>query len=163
MPTSKQPLRGEAPAHAHHKECRPRLHLRLKARQLESLPPGRHPDGDGLMLQVTKNGSRSWLLRTVVHGRRRDIGLGSLQHVTLAQARDEARQLRAALLAPGGPNRRPQEAQNADRALPHRGRNRTRRAREIVEEQKTRQAMDQYARAVHLADAGRHAGRLDSQ
>jgi integrase len=55
------------------------------------------------MLQVTRNGSRSWLLRTVVHGKRKDIGLGSLQHVSLAQAREEARQLRGIARAGGDP------------------------------------------------------------
>ena len=39
--------------------------------------PGRHADGNGLYLMVEPRGAKRWVLRTVVHGRRRDIGLGS--------------------------------------------------------------------------------------
>jgi hypothetical protein len=40
--------------------------------------PGRHSDGTvkGLMLMVRDNGSRAWVLRYQVGGRRRDMGLG---------------------------------------------------------------------------------------
>jgi len=46
----------------------------------------------GLLLQVTPTGGRSWLLRTKVGGRRRHIGLGGYPDVTLAQARERARE-----------------------------------------------------------------------
>ena len=49
--------------------------------------PGRHPDGDGLYLYVAPAGTKSWVQRIVVNGRRRDIGLGSYPTVSLAQAR----------------------------------------------------------------------------
>lgn len=45
----------------------------------------------GLVLQVTKSGTRSWLLRVLVGGRRREIGLGGYPDVTLAGAREAAR------------------------------------------------------------------------
>ena len=45
----------------------------------------------GLYLQLTPKGGRSWILRMLVGGRRRDIGLGGFPTVTLAQARDKAR------------------------------------------------------------------------
>jgi integrase len=45
----------------------------------------------GLMLQITPTGSKSWILRTPVGGTRRHIGLGSYPTVTLAQARERAR------------------------------------------------------------------------
>ena len=51
-------------------------------------------DGDGLYLLVSPNGSRSWVLRTLVKGRRSDIGLGSIAVRSLAQAREEAARLR---------------------------------------------------------------------
>ncbi len=38
--------------------------------------PGRHADGNGLYLLVEPSGAKRWVLRTVVRGRRRDIGLG---------------------------------------------------------------------------------------
>ncbi|MDN3711038.1 integrase arm-type DNA-binding domain-containing protein [Paracoccus cavernae] len=46
----------------------------------------------GLLLQITPNGGRTWLLRVSVGGRRREIGLGGFPDVTLAQARDRARE-----------------------------------------------------------------------
>lgn len=52
--------------------------------------PGRHGDGGGLMLNVTATGGKSWVQRLVIHGRRRDIGLGSLDRVSLAEARKAA-------------------------------------------------------------------------
>lgn len=52
--------------------------------------PGRYADGNGLYLVVDPSGARRWVLRTVVHGRRRDIGLGSAKLVGLAEARDLA-------------------------------------------------------------------------
>lgn len=48
----------------------------------------------GLYLQVTPKGGRSWVLRTVVGGKRTDIGLGGYPTVTLAQAREKAREAR---------------------------------------------------------------------
>ena len=56
--------------------------------------PGRHADGNGLYLFVEESGTKRWILRTVVHGKRRDIGLGSTQHTSLAQAREAAAPLR---------------------------------------------------------------------
>jgi len=57
--------------------------------------PGRLGDGDGLFLVVGRSGSKSWMVRVQKHGRRRDIGLGSASKVSLAQARERARQVRA--------------------------------------------------------------------
>ena len=48
----------------------------------------------GLLLQITPNGGRTWLLRVRVGERRREIGLGGYPDVTLAQARDRAREAR---------------------------------------------------------------------
>jgi integrase len=48
----------------------------------------------GLHLQVTKSGARSWILRTTVAGKRRDLGLGGYPDVTLALAREKARDTR---------------------------------------------------------------------
>jgi integrase len=43
---------------------------------------------------VDPSGARRWILRTVVHGRRRDIGLGGVKVVSLADARELAAQYR---------------------------------------------------------------------
>ncbi len=48
----------------------------------------------GLYMQITPSGGRSWILRTTVGKSRRDIGLGGFPTVTLAQARDKAREAR---------------------------------------------------------------------
>ena len=48
---------------------------------------------NGLGLQVTKSGSRAWVLRVVVSGKRREFGLGGFPTVSLASARDRARSM----------------------------------------------------------------------
>tara|TARA_B100000780_G_scaffold167624_1_gene117385 strand:+ start:94 stop:1410 length:1317 start_codon:yes stop_codon:yes gene_type:complete len=57
-----------------------------------NLEPGKYHDGGGvgLFLRVEKNGSRRWLQRTTINGKRREIGLGSPPNVSLADARDQA-------------------------------------------------------------------------
>lgn len=57
---------------------------------------GLHPVGGvaGLLLQVTPTGGKSWIYRTRVAGKRRNIGVGGFPDVTLAQAREKARELR---------------------------------------------------------------------
>lgn len=51
----------------------------------------------GLAINVSGCGSRSWVLRYTVAGRRRDLGLGGYPDVTLAQAKETARTARAKL------------------------------------------------------------------
>ncbi|MEP6740156.1 MAG: integrase arm-type DNA-binding domain-containing protein [Caldimonas sp.] len=76
-----------------------------KAKELSPLEvrrltrPGRWSVGgtDGLALQVTPSGARSWVLRVAAGGRQREMGLGSFPSVTLADARNKARQHRALL------------------------------------------------------------------
>ena len=48
----------------------------------------------GLLIQVTKTGAKSWVLRARIGDRRRDMGLGGYPDVTLAQAREKARAAR---------------------------------------------------------------------
>lgn len=59
--------------------------------------PGLHAVGgvSGLYLQVTASGARSWILRATIGGRRRDMGLGGFPDVTLAVAREKAREARS--------------------------------------------------------------------
>ena len=49
--------------------------------------PGLHGDGGGLYLNVRASGSRSWIQRITIDGRRRDIGLGPYPAVSLLRAR----------------------------------------------------------------------------
>ena len=48
---------------------------------------GRHAVGRGLYLQVSKWNTRAWVYRYQIAGRRREMGLGSCNAVTLAHAR----------------------------------------------------------------------------
>ncbi len=57
---------------------------------VRTAPTGRHADGNGLYLFVQPTGTRSWVQRLVVRGRRREIGLGSVALVSLAEAREKA-------------------------------------------------------------------------
>lgn len=60
--------------------------------------PGRHPDGDRLFLWIRGNSSPLWIFRyTCPAGRRRDMGLGTAQVLTLAQARRAAQEAREML------------------------------------------------------------------
>jgi len=57
---------------------------------IRSAPPSRHCDGQGLYLVVQPTGTRSWVQRLVIRGRKRELGLGSTALVPLAEARDRA-------------------------------------------------------------------------
>ena len=78
---------------------------RLTARIIETLvrkgTVGRHHDGNGLLLQITKSGSVSWLYRYQRNGKAHMIGLGALRLYSLKEARkrrDEVeKQLRAGI------------------------------------------------------------------
>ena len=77
---------------------------KLTAAKAKSLTkPGLHGDGDGLYLNVTRTGSRSWVQRITIEGRRRDIGLGPFPAVGLAQARGLAAANRATIAAGHNP------------------------------------------------------------
>ena len=49
--------------------------------------PGKYRVAPSLYLNVARGGSKSWVQRLVVNGRRRDIGLGSFRKVSLREAR----------------------------------------------------------------------------
>jgi integrase len=66
----------------------------LSARKVETAKPGRHGDGRGLFLFVKPTGSRSWVMRYQMQGRRRDLGLGAYPDVSLAMARERAAEAR---------------------------------------------------------------------
>jgi len=72
-----------------------RLSFRLDPETGEAVEV-RHPVGgvSGLLLRVTPSGSKQWILRAKVGNRRPDIGLGPYPEVSLAQARDKAREMK---------------------------------------------------------------------
>tara|TARA_R110001632_G_scaffold183673_4_gene303739 strand:+ start:989 stop:2239 length:1251 start_codon:yes stop_codon:yes gene_type:complete len=51
-------------------------------------------DGGGLYLQTSKAGTKSWVLRFNLHGKRREMGLGSYRDITLSEAREGAAEAR---------------------------------------------------------------------
>ncbi|MEX2249161.1 MAG: integrase arm-type DNA-binding domain-containing protein [Parvibaculum sp.] len=73
------------------------IHKLSAAKVAKTTAPGRYGDGGGLWLQVAAGGSRSWLLRFMLDGKAREMGLGALATVTLAEARERARDARKAL------------------------------------------------------------------
>ena len=100
---------------------------KLSALSVKNAKPGRHADGEGLYLLVKPSGAKSWLLRIQCDGKRRDIGLGSVDSspkaagqgdtspieipilqrrvLTLGQAREKAALLRTAAKSGLGPQR----------------------------------------------------------
>ena len=58
--------------------------------------PGMYADGNGLYLVVEKTGNKHWIQRLVIQGVRRKLGLGGTSSVILKQARDMARENKAA-------------------------------------------------------------------
>lgn len=80
----------------------PRIAKELSALEVKRLTaPGYHPvrKVPGLLLQITKTGSRSWILRAMVGKSRREIGLGQYPAVPLALAHQKAQTLRDEIAA----------------------------------------------------------------
>ena len=53
--------------------------------------PGMLADGGGLYLQTANGGSKTWIFRFQINGRRRDMGLGSIDKLSLSSARKKAK------------------------------------------------------------------------
>ena len=71
---------------------------RLPARAVETAKnSGLIADGGGLYLQISKSGAKSWLYKFMLNGRPREMGLGSLKAISLADVREKAALCRAAL------------------------------------------------------------------
>jgi hypothetical protein len=59
---------------------------------------GLYGDGGGLWLSVSSGGTKSWTFRYAIAGRAREMGIGPVHTISLAEARDRARDLRKLLL-----------------------------------------------------------------
>jgi hypothetical protein len=77
--------------------------------------PGLYADGAGLYLRVGRGGSKSWALRYMLKGKPREMGLGALTKVSLADARKKASDARLLLSAGRDPltERRVEETRRA--------------------------------------------------
>lgn len=60
--------------------------------------PGAYADGAGLYLRISKWGTKSWAYRYSLNGKARWMGLGSVNDLGLADARDKAYRSRTLLL-----------------------------------------------------------------
>jgi integrase len=90
----------------------PKVAKPLTALSIRRAKPGYAADGNGLYLQVTNTGARSWIYRYSLHGRRREMGLGAFPTISIATARNLAAGARSLVLA-GGDD--PIEAREAER------------------------------------------------
>ena len=96
-----------------------------KAKELSALAvqrltaPGMHAVGGvaGLYLCVSPSGSRSWIARVNVDGKRREMGLGSFPDVSLSIAREKARAARSDTTMGIDPVAHRKEARSARQAL----------------------------------------------
>ncbi len=81
-----------------------RLTNRLSARTVATLKkPGRHADGNGLYLHVDATLAKRWVFVFQWRGKRKEMGLGSVQLVSLASARDAALSARRMVAAGTNP------------------------------------------------------------
>ena len=65
--------------------------------------PGKYGDQHGLMLRVAPGGSKQFIWRGTVHGKRIDLGLGGFPYTSLAEARQRAFDYRKLARAGGDP------------------------------------------------------------
>src|SRR5262249_42405942 len=71
---------------------------RLTARVVATASkPGMYADGAGLYLRVARAGGKSWVLRFMLDGKAREMGLGGVTKVGLADARKKAAEQRLLL------------------------------------------------------------------
>jgi integrase len=90
---------------------------KLSASAIRDAKPGRHGDGGGLWLEVDRSGAKRWVLRYMLRGNAREMGLGNLATVSAAKAREAARAARELLRDRIDPiDRRKEEHAARDRA-----------------------------------------------
>lgn len=74
--------------------------------------PGKYFDGQGLFLRVQPNGSKQWVQRITIRGKRCELGLGSPPAVSLATARQLALENRGKAMLGGDPLQERREARS---------------------------------------------------
>jgi integrase len=92
-----------------------RLIDKLKPLEVSKIKiPGYHGDGGGLWLQVSSSGSKSWIFRFTLNRKQREMGLGAVHTVSLAEARLKAREHRLMLQGGKDPLENREELKRAD-------------------------------------------------
>lgn len=75
----------------------------LNQLKAKNLAEGKYADGQGLWLVKPERARGKWVLRLVVDGKRREMGLGRWPDVSIAEARDLAAEARKKLRAGSDP------------------------------------------------------------
>lgn len=92
---------------------------KLTARAVQALSePGRHSDGGGLYLSISKDGRRRWVFFYKLNGRQREMGLGPAGYVTLARARELAGECRRDIAEKRDPIERRDAERKRKRPIP---------------------------------------------
>jgi integrase len=127
----------------------PRLNKLTELKVRSAKEPGLYGDGSGLWLQVNGN-SKSWLLRYMIDGRARYMGLGAYPAFSLKEARERARRARQLVIDRIDPI----EARNQERAQ---------KKLEVAKAITFEQACERYV-ALHEGDwkNGKHAAQWRS-
>ncbi|WP_104657853.1 tyrosine-type recombinase/integrase [Ralstonia insidiosa] len=94
------------------------IHRLNALRVAKEVAPGYHADGGGLYLQISQSGSRSWIYRYMLAKRAREMGLGPLSAISLAEARAEAARCRKLVAAGIDPIEERKERERAAQATP---------------------------------------------
>lgn len=91
---------------------------RLSAVGVKNAAIGKHADGGGLWLHKRDDGGAQWVLRYTIHGRRREMGLGAADQVSLKEARTNADRWRSVVRAGKDPiKEREREKRDAARNI----------------------------------------------
>ena len=91
---------------------------RLTDRTARTAGTGKHGDGSGLQLVVSKAGRRTWVLRYQLNGVRHDMGLGSYPAVGLSDARISAADARKLIAQKIDPLNAREASRKAERPVP---------------------------------------------
>jgi integrase len=91
---------------------------KLTARAAATSKPGRHGDGAGLYLVVSATGARKWVYRFTFGGKVTEMGLGSADGASLAQARVKAGLARQSVAAGRNPIEARREAMRIEAGKP---------------------------------------------
>lgn len=119
---------------------------KLTVETVRNAKAGRHSDGDGLYLLVKPTGARSWLLRVVTNGRRRDIGLGAVDLTPKSKkGEEEATSTIPLMLLRSLSLKQAREKATALRKIAHAGFD------PVAERDKDRRQIPDFAEAVKLA------------
>jgi integrase len=138
---------------------------KLSAIRVQKLKvPGYHGDGGGLWLQVSPSLTKSWVFRFMLSGKSREMGLGPLHTVGLAEAREKALACRRQLLDGIDPIQARNEVRRTAAAAAARALTFDECAEQYIEAHRTGWRNELHAKQWHdtlRQNASPHFGKLD--